>query len=375
MFGKRIALFTLFGFEVKIDASWIFIAVLVVWSLSTGFFPVYFPALTTKAFWLMGAAGALGLFLSIIFHEFCHSLVARSYGMPMKGITLFIFGGVAEMGEDPRTPKVEFLMSAAGPLSSILLSGIFYGIVMIGQRGDWPVEVLGILWYLSIINVFLAAFNLLPAFPLDGGRILRSFLWAVKKDLNWATRISSRIGSGFGILLIVFSFFNIVSGNIIGGIWMFLIGMFLRGAAEASYQQLLLRRSLEGEPVRRFMNTQPVTVPTALSIQEFVDDYIYRYHFKMYPVMKGERLVGCVRIPEVKNIPREAWGETTVGEIASRVCAENAVAPETDTMKALALMKQSGATRLLVVDGERLVGIVTLKDLLNFFALKIELGG
>jgi Zn-dependent protease len=374
MFGKRITLFTLFGFEVRVDVSWILIAVLVVWSLSTGFFPVYFPSLSTRAFWLMGAVGALGLFFSIIFHEFCHSLVARSFGMAMKGITLFIFGGVAEMGEEPPAPKVEFLMSAAGPLSSLLLAGVCYEAGMIGQRADWPVEALGVLWYLSVINVFLAVFNLLPAFPLDGGRILRSLLWAAKKDLNWATRISSRIGAGFGILLMVFSFFNLVSGNIIGGIWMFLIGMFLRGAAEASYRQLLLRRSLEGEPVRRFMNTQPVTVPAALSIQELVEDYLYRHHFKMFPVMRGERLVGCVRIPEVKNIPREAWGETTVGEIASPVCAENAIAPETDTMKALALMRQSGTTRLLVVQGERLVGIVTLKDLLNFFALKIELG-
>jgi Zn-dependent protease len=373
MFGKRIKLFTLSGFEVKIDASWILIALLVVWSLSTGFFPFYYPSLPPATYWLMGTVGALGLFLSIIFHEFSHSLVARRYGMPMKGITLFIFGGVAEMGDDPPTPKVEFLMSAAGPLASLVLSGVSYGVLLIGGKNDWPVEAAGILWYLSVVNVFLAGFNLLPAFPLDGGRILRSALWAVKKDLRWATRVAAGIGSGFGIFLIIGGLFNLFSGNIVGGVWMVLIGMFLRWTAAASYQQLLLRRSLEGEPVRRFMNTQPVTVPASLSIQELVDDFIYRHHFKMFPVTAGERLLGCVRVQDVKKVRREEWGEKTVREIASTVCADNAVSPETDTMKSLALMKESGNSRLLVVEGGRLAGIVTLKDLLNFLALKVEL--
>jgi Zn-dependent protease len=374
MFGKRIKIFTLFGFEVRIDASWILIAVFLVWSLSEGFFPVYFPSLSAWTYWVMGIVGAVGLFLSIIFHEFCHSLVARHYGTPMKGITLFIFGGVAELGEEPRAPKVEFLMSLAGPLSSILLSGALYGALIIGERTGWPVEAVGILWYLSAINVFLAAFNLLPAFPLDGGRILRSALWAMKKDLRWATRISSAIGSGFGMFLIVVALLNIFSGNIVGSIWMFLIGMFLRKAAASSYQQLLLRRSLEGEPVRRFMNTRPVTVPASLSLQELVDDFVYQHHFKMFPVTDGERLTGCVRIRDVKNVPRDEWRNRTVGDIASRLCTENAISPDTDTMKALGLMRQTGESRLLVVDGGRLAGIVTLKDFLKFFAIRVELG-
>jgi len=373
MFGKRVPLFTLFGFEVKVDASWIFIAVLIVWTLATGFFPAHYRSLAPQSYWLMGVVGALGLFLSIIFHEFCHSLVARRYGLPMKGITLFIFGGVAEMGDEPSEPKVEFLMSAAGPLSSFLLSGVFYTVSLLGAGAEWPVEARGILSYLAGINALLAVFNLMPAFPLDGGRILRSILWLIKKDLRWATRIASLIGAGFGILLVVMSLLAIIAGDLIGGIWLFLIGMFLRWAALMSYQQLLLRRSLEGEPVRRFMIKAVIAVPPDLSVRAFVDDFVYRFHFKMFPVVKGSSLVGCVTAGDAKNIPREKWDETTIGEIASPVCANNAISPETDTVRALAVMNSKGLSRLLVVDGTRLAGIITLKDLLNFFALKLEL--
>ena len=215
MFGKRIRLFKLLGFEVRLDLSWIIIAVLVTWSLAKGLFPFLYPDLAPEVYWGMGAAGALGLFASIVFHEFCHSLVARKFGMAMKGITLFIFGGVAEMGEEPPTARAEFLMAVAGPLSSFFLSGVFYFIFQAGLNGDWPEPLNGVLRYLSGINALLAAFNLLPAFPLDGGRILRSILWGTKQDLQWATRISAGIGSGFGIVLII-------SGYLSGFGWRYL---------------------------------------------------------------------------------------------------------------------------------------------------------
>ena len=196
MFGRRIKLFTLLGFEVKIDLSWLVIAVLIVWSLSVDLFPRYFPGLGPQAYWGMGVAGALGLFLSIIFHEFSHSIVARKYGMPMKGITLFIFGGVAEMGDEPPRPLAEFMMAVVGPLSSIFIAGVAYVVYLQGTGAGWPEPLNGILGYLAYINALLAGFNLLPAFPLDGGRILRSILWGARKNLRWATRIASGIGAG-----------------------------------------------------------------------------------------------------------------------------------------------------------------------------------
>jgi Zn-dependent protease/CBS domain-containing protein len=374
MFGKRIKLFKIFGFEVGIDWSWIILAILIAWSLSVGFFPFRYKSLPTQTYWVMGIVGALGLFFSIVFHEMCHSLVARQYGMRMKGITLFIFGGVAEMGEEPPNPKAEFMMAIVGPISSLVIGIVFYGIYFLGRQNGWSEPINGVVQYLAYINGLLAFFNLVPAFPLDGGRVLRSILWGLKKNLRWATRISSRIGSGFGILLILLGAFQFLRGNFIGGMWWFLIGMFLRGAAKTSYQQLLLRKALEGEIVQRFMKTDPVTVTPSRSVEQLVQDYIYKYHYKMFPIVEDTgRLIGCVSTKQVREIPREEWGQRRVGEIATQCSAENTVGPQVDAMKALSLMSKSGLSRLMVTEKDRLLGIITLKDLLKFFALKVEL--
>ena len=373
MFGKRMKLFKLLGFEVNIDLSWIIIAVLITWSLASGLFPYMYPNLERETYWIMGVVGALGLFISIVAHEFCHSLVARKFGMQMKGITLFIFGGVAEMGEEPPTAKAEFAMAIVGPISSLVIAVVFYLIYRTGVSVGWDTPVNGVLYYIAYINAILAAFNLLPAFPLDGGRVLRSILWGVKGNLRWATRISSAIGSAFGIGLIVLGIFQFIYGNIIGGLWMFLIGMFLKSAAQMSYQQLLVRKALEGEKVSRFMNTNPVTVQDSITVEHLVEDYIYKHHFKMFPVMSGDKLTGCITTRQVKEIPREAWNRETIREAASQCSPENTIAPDTDAIKALAMMNQNAVSRLLVVQNGKLVGIVSLKDLLDFFSLKVEL--
>ena len=374
MFGKRIKLFKLLGFEVRIDWSWIIIAILIAWSLSKGLFPSYYKNLSTQTYWWMGIIGALGLFLSIIAHEFSHSLVARKYGLPMKGITLFIFGGVAEMDEEPASAKVEFLMAIVGPLSSIIIALIFYGIHAIGKQSGLAEPINGVVGYLAMINAILAGFNLLPAFPLDGGRVLRSILWAAKKNLRWATHISSRIGSGFGILLIVLGVIHVFRGDFIGGMWWFLIGMFLQSAAKMSYQQLLTRKALEGEPIRRFMKTDPVTVSPSVSLEQLVEDYVYKYHFKMFPVVEdSDRLLGCVTTKQVKEIPRQDWGRKTVGEVASQCSSENTIEPQADAMQAISIMNRTGNSRLMVVEGGHLVGIIALKDLLELLSLKVEL--
>ena len=373
MFGKRIKLFKLIGFEVSIDLSWIIIAILIAWSLSTGFFPFQYKNLSTQVYWVMGIIGAVGLFFSIIAHEFCHSLVARRSGMPMKGITLFIFGGVAEMGDEPPSAKDEFLIAVVGPLSSIAIAVIFYGIYQLGRASGWPQAVIGVVAYLSMINGLLAVFNLVPAFPLDGGRILRSILWGWKGNLRWATRISSLIGGGFGIFLIIMGFIRILSGNFIGGMWLGLIGLFIQSAAKMSYRQLITRKALEGEPLKRFMQTDPVTVPDSLTVNQLVENYIYRYHFKMFPVVNSNKLLGCITTKQVKEIPREEWDQKTVGEVADRCSAENTIEPNADAVQALSAMRRNKASRLMVVENDQLVGIIALKDMLEFLSLKVEL--
>jgi len=373
MFGKRVKLFKLFGFEVRIDASWLIIAVLVTWSLASGVFPYLHPGLARDTYWTMGVVGALGLFISIVAHELCHSLMARRYGMHMKGITLFIFGGVAEMVDEPPTARAEFMMAIVGPISSIVIGAVFYLIYRWGESAGWASPVNGVIYYIAYINGLLAAFNLLPAFPLDGGRVLRSILWGAKGNLRWATRISSAVGSAFGIGLIFLGVLQFIGGNVIGGVWMFLIGMFLRSAAQMSYQQLLVRKALEGEPVRRFMNANPVTVQSSITVEKLVEDYIFKYQYRMFPVMAGEELLGCITTKQVKDIPRETWSRQTVREAALPCSAENTISPTTDAIKALAKMNHTGVSRLMVVENGRLVGLVTLKDLLNFFSLKVEL--
>jgi Zn-dependent protease len=373
MFGRRVNLFRLLDFQVRIDLSWIIIAILVIWSLTKGLFPSYYQGLSAGAYWAMGIAGGLGLFLSIIFHELSHSIVARKYGIPMKGITLFIFGGVAEMSDEPRSPKAEFLMAIAGPLASILMGAVFYTIYLIGTASGWPKPLNGVLGYLGVINGLLAGFNLMPAFPLDGGRVLRSILWGAKGNLRWATWISSRIGSGFGFVLIGVGVIRVLFGNFIGGMWLFLIGMFLQGTARASYQQVLTRGALIGEPVWRFMRPDPVTVPPWISIEHLVADYIYRYHYKMFPVVESEKLLGCVTTSRVKEIPREQWRDTKVGEIAQECSPQNTIGSDEDAMRALSIMRANGSSRLMVVRGDRLVGVIALKDMLGFLSLKAEL--
>ncbi|MFZ0034661.1 MAG: site-2 protease family protein [Sedimentisphaerales bacterium] len=373
MFGKPISLFSLFGFKVKLDVSWFILGILIAWSLATGVFPEYLPGLGVTAYWWMGIAGSLGLLVSIVFHEFCHSIVARYYGLSMKGITLFIFGGVAEMENEPESPKVEFLMALAGPVSSVLLSGVFYALVTAGKSIGWAKPANGVLGYLAWINLILAGFNLVPAFPLDGGRILRSILWAVKHNLRWATHIASSLGSAFGILLIVLGVINFIGGNFIGGLWYFLIGMFVRSASQMSYRQLIIRKALAGEHVGRFMKSEPISVSPSITLSELVQDYFYKYHYKMFPVLENGQVKGCVSTKEVKQIPHERWSDYRVADIVKPCSRENTVSVQEDAIKALSLMSSTGNSRLMVLDGEKIAGVVTLKDLLQFLALKIDL--
>ena len=234
--------------------------------------------------------------------------------------------------------------------------------------------VFGVLQYLGGINGILAAFNLVPAFPLDGGRILRSILWGIKHNLRWATRISSKIGYFFAIVLICLGFLQVIQGNLVGGVWWILIGFFLQNAAKMSYQQLLAREILQGEPVQRFMQTNPTVVSPSLSIKQLVDDYIYTYHYKMFPVVsEGNKLQGCISTQQIKDIPQGDWAGHTVAEFSNSCDADNSIPPDTDAVKALEIMSRTSKSRLLVTQGDHLLGILSLKDLLQFFSLKVEL--
>lgn len=374
MFWKRFRVATLFGFPFYLDLSWFVVAGLVAWSLASGVFPQQLPGREATTYWLMGAVGAIGLFASVVLHELGHALVARRFGLPIRGITLFIFGGVAEMEREPPSPRAEFWVAVAGPVVSVALA-VVCGVAAVGATGVTPSRT--VIEYLSGINALLVGFNIIPAFPLDGGRILRSLLWKWRGSLSWATRVTSAIGSGFGFLLIGFGIFIVLVGwgDLLSGIWLVLIGMFLRNAAQMSYRGLVVRRAIEGEPVRRFMRPEPVTVPRSISVAELVEDYVYRHHFKMFPVVDDGRLVGCVTTRGVRQLPREEWARQSVSSILEPCNETNTVHPDSDALGALGKMHRAGVSRLLVVEDDRLVGILTLKDLLQFLSLKVELEG
>lgn len=373
MFGQNVTLFTIFGFRVRANMSWVLLFALVLWSLAAGFFPIEYPGLPQGLYWAMGFLGAMGLFFSLLFHELAHSLVARARGMKMGGITLFLFGGIAEMTDEPPTPRIEGEVAAAGPISSVILGGIFYLLGgLLGGMG-LPEHWAGVFSYLALINVILAVFNMVPGFPLDGGRLLRALLWYLRDDLLSATKTAARVGQGFGIVLIVLGVWSILTAGAMGGIWWILIGLFVNAAAKASYQQTLMRHTFEGVRLDRFLVPDPVSVSPDLPLDRFVQDYAYRYHFSVFPVTEDDRLVGCVRTRDVKTVHPEEWASTPVRQIMQSCHDTNTVPPDIDAEKALEKMQQSESGQLIVARDGRLTGLVTLRDLLSHLAIRRDL--
>jgi Zn-dependent protease/CBS domain-containing protein len=376
MFGHKFPLFRILGFQVYADMTWIFLAVLITWSLASGLFPTLYPGLEPTMYWSMGIVGAIGLFASLILHELSHSLVARRYGLPIGGITLWIFGGVAEMTSEPETAKAEFRIAIAGPLMSFALAGVFYLLAGAARSVEASVPITGVLSYLALINLILAIFNLIPAFPLDGGRVLRAGLWAWKGNLQKATRWASFAGSTFGMFLIAMGLVALVSGNFLGGFWWMLIGFFVHSAARSSYSQLMARRVLEGEKVERFMSREVATVPPDIDLRHFVEEYVYAFHHDFYPVVNRDgQLVACLNIRQVKEVPREEWDKRRVIDVADHCTPENTIRPDADAGRLLQQMTRSGHSRLMVVDKDKLVGVVVLKDLMEYISMRLDLEG
>jgi Zn-dependent protease len=369
--ARRIKLFKLLGFQVQAEWTWLFLAAWMTWSLASDVFPAEVGGLRSSSYWWMGTIGALGLFASIVFHELWHSLVARRHGVAIEGITLFIFGGVAELREEPASPKTEFLLALAGPASSALLGVVALGareVARIVSAGPGTITILG---YLMSINLTLAAFNLLPAFPLDGGRMLRAAVWRWRRDLRWATQLAAWIGTLLGNLLLGVGTLLLFLGSLVNGIWMIVVGLYLRSASRQSYRQLSIRLALAGEPVERFLIPEPITVPTGTSLTELVEEYVYKHQVKSFPVVDGPRLVGCVSAHALDAVPESQWARRTAGDLAHACGAEDTIPGGVDAMQALTQMSRTGRGQLMVVEGDRLVGVIKLQDLLEFLALRL----
>lgn len=374
MFKNSVQLFEIFGFKLKVDPSWLLIAALIVWSLSTSYFPDALPGLTATVYTVLGIVAMLGMFASLILHELSHSLVARSYGLKVGGITLFIFGGVAELEEEPHDPKSEFLIAIAGPLMSLVLAGLFF--VASGETdGGTGASLAGALFgYLALINLVLAVFNLVPAFPLDGGRMLRAVIWGLTRDLLRATRISSRIGTVFGVFLMLTGAFAVFAGGGIGGFWQILIGFFILNASNGSYQNLLVKAALRGKTARSLMSEQVHAIDRTASILELVDNVMLRHGVSFVPVVSGETLEGYADTGGARTVAREDWASVPVSQIMVPVEADNTVAPDTPLNDVFKRMASSSRRKLMVVEGRRLVGVISLSDLVHHLALQQEIG-
>lgn len=373
MANRGIPLVRILGFDVRFDLTWLILVALVVWTLSAGYFPRVLEGLPTGTYIWMAILGAIGIFASIIIHELAHSLVARRFGMEMRGITLFVFGGAAHMPNEPPTPEAEFWMAIAGPISSVALAVVFWLLAALFVAGGLPDTIVAVVGYLAGINLILAIFNMVPGFPLDGGRVLRAILWWWKGDLRWATRVAAAVGGAFGITLVLLGVLSVLYGNLIGGMWLFLIGLFLRAAASSSYQALLTREALSGEPASAFMTRNPVTVTGDTRLSDLVDEYFLGRYLKAVPVTDHGRLVGIVDVRRTKDVPREEWPSRRVGDVMKPVQPEDTVRPEADAMEALQKMQETGGSRVLVADGDRLVGIISLSDLRRILGLRTDL--
>lgn len=373
VFGRRIALLRVAGFEVRVDASWGVLALLVTWSLAAGLFPSLVPGAPPWLYWLMGLVGLAGLVCSIVLHELSHALVARHFGMSIHGITLFLFGGVAEMGEEPPHARAEFLMAGAGPLTSSLIAVLLFVALALMPDGA-PGPFAAVLLYLAYLNAVLALFNLLPAFPLDGGRMLRAALWGWHGDLARATGVAAGAGSAFGLLLAGVGVFLLFSGNPIGGLWWILIGFFLRQAALASHARQALHSRLHGRPVHRYMRPSPLAISPDLPLDRLADDFVQHYPRQVFPVVHGGTLVGCVAGQDLSAVERDQWGRHKVAEVVHACPAVGTVAPDTDAAEALRRLAEQGQQRLLVVEGGQLVGVLTQRDLLRDVSVRIAGG-
>lgn len=363
-----IPLFQVSGIHINIDYSWFIIFFLILLSLSVGYFPFQYPEQSPLLYLIMGLLATVLFFASILIHELTHAMVARRCGIHVPAITLFIFGGMAHMGAEAKTPQSEFKIAVVGPLMSLALAGLFYaGWVFLGQQVT-PLTV--IFQYLAWINLALAVFNMVPAFPLDGGRVFRAWWWWKTNSLERATRLASNFGKGFAYSLMVLGAIQIFGGMLIGGIWLILIGMFLRGVAEGSYQELKIRQSLEGVSVQEIMVKNPVTIPTTLPITQALAEYFLKYGYSGFPVIQDGRIVGMLTMSDLQIVSEEERTTKTVGDLMSPLDAKWTIAPETSLSDAMKYMAKEGISRVLVMNHQHLLGLVTQKQIFRYAELK-----
>jgi len=369
------------GIPIRVHASWFLIFLLVTWTLATGYLPEELPGLSPTRYWAMGAVAALLLFLSVLLHELGHSYVALRYCIPIERITLFIFGGVAHMRKEAPTPRAEFLIAVAGPIVSFVLGMACFGLAALAESIQSPTDIQGVVMLgalLGMVNLQLGLFNLIPGFPLDGGRVLRAGLWAWGKDFYRATKQAAVVGLGFGLLLGVLGLAVLV-GALMGkldssmasnGSWVVFIGMFLFAAALASRRQAAFRQTLAMVRVRDLMVRTVASIPAQCSLDEAVTQYFQPYGYGSFPVVDGGQLAGLITVAEIQTVPSAMWAWRQVGQVMRPLSPSLIVGPDVSVIQAMECMAQDGWDQLVVMQDGQIVGLVTQSAIANYIQLQ-----
>jgi Zn-dependent protease/predicted transcriptional regulator len=370
-----IRLFRIAGIDVVVDYSWFIIFFLVIYTMAESYFPQAHQQYSTRQYWIMGAIAALLFFVSILLHELAHSVVAAKNGIRVTSIRLLIFGGLAQVESEPKTGKQEFLIALAGPATSMALGMFFLTIYSFYALNQKVSPVAGIAFWLGSANILLALFNLIPGFPLDGGRILRAFLWDHWDDMARATKVVSHFGNAFAVFLIILGILQfLITQSILSGLWLIFIGLFMKQSAVGSYQGVMLKSALSGVPVSKIMTERIVSVDWLLSIEELVQNYIYRHQFTQFPVCNREEFIGMVSLDGVKSISKDLWGFKQVRDIMTPLEFVPCLQPTDDASEALTRMVSSNVEHMPVVENGQLMGLVSQRDIMSFFKIKSDLG-
>ena len=362
----------LFGISLRLHYSWFLIFALVTWALVTSYFPVVYPDWSLATSIIAGVVTSLLFFGSVLAHELMHSIVARSSGIPVQSITLFIFGGVSQITEEPKEPKVELKIAIAGPLTSIILGGVFIGIyLLLPARFE---EITAVAFWLGWINLTLAGFNLLPGFPLDGGRVLRSILWWRSGSLRRATKWASNAGRFIGFFFIFSGVWLVFSGLWFNGLWLAFIGWFLVSAAASSYQQVALQQMLQDHTVREIMSRVCFKVPPDITIDNLVNDYILPSGNRCLVVADGSRIQGLITLQNIRVFPRRQWASKKAADVMTPLDKLKWVKPDDDLASVLKILTQQDINQLPVIEDGNIIGMVGRDHLLSFINIRDKLG-
>ncbi|HVO66662.1 MAG TPA: site-2 protease family protein [Syntrophales bacterium] len=359
------------GIPIGLDYSWFLIFGLITWTMAVGYYPAEFKDWPVAQYWLVGAATAIMLFVSVLLHELGHSVVAMHYKVPVRSITLFIFGGVSQMGAEPPTAVAGFWIAVAGPVVSFALA-VLFRLMEPFFAGIAPL--LALFKYLVYINVALGLFNLIPGFPLDGGGVFRSIVWGVTHNMRRATLIAANVGRSIAYLFIFFGVWQMFAGNFIDGMWIAFIGWFLENAAKGQVQQLGLHDMLAGHKVSQAMNRQYAAIRSDISLQHLVDDHILASGLRSFVVKRGDAVVGLLTLHHIKEIPRSDWPTMTAAKAMIPVEKMKQVRPDTELWKALEEMDRDGVNQLPVMADGQIRGMLSREDVVGYLRTLRELG-